>query len=399
MKSRKKKLLFVIDSLGIGGAEKSLVTLLNLMDYTQYEVHLQTFAPGREFEQLLPKEVRLLPQLPYFAYSSLPWKSIGRKVMNPKAMTAQIRYSGAIRMHKLTHAEKAVVQWLCIRECIDPAKEYYDAAIAYAQGMPAFYVSEKCKAGKKAVWINAMYWTGKQYNGFTKRALFSFDKVNAVSDTVAEQLMSDYGLPESRIMIIRDILDPGMARRMASLPSGAEKEMNGHGTRILSVGRLAKCKGYETAVQTADILRQRGIAFTWYVVGEGAMRTEIESLISGKGLQDQFVLLGSRSNPYPYFAACDIYVQSSLYEGFGITLAEAKMFAKPIVVTDFKTAHDQIRDGENGLIVGMTPEAIAEGIIRMVRDEELSEKFTGALREEKLGNPEEINKLYTFLEA
>ena len=129
------------------------------------------------------------------------------------------------------------------------------------------------------------------------------------------------------------------------------------------------------------------------------MRTEIESLIAGKGLTGQFVLLGSRSNPYPYFAACDIYVQSSLYEGFGITLAEAKMFAKPIVVTDFKTAHDQIRDGENGLIVGMTPEAIAEGIIRMVRDEEFGKKCKEALREEKLGNPEEINKLYKYLKA
>ena len=399
MKSRKKKLLFVIDSLGIGGAEKSLVTLLNLLDYTQYEVHLQTFAMGREFEQLLPKEVRLLPQLPYFAYSSLPWKSIWRKVMNPKSMIGQIRYSGAIRMHKLYHADKAVVQWLCIRECIDPVNEHYDAAIAYAQGMPAFYVSEKCRARKKAVWINALYKPEEPYIGFAKRALFSFDKVNAVSDTVAEQLMSDYGLPENRLMIIRDILDPGMAQRMARFPSEAEKEMNGPGTRILSVGRLAKCKGYEMAVETAEILKKSGIPFTWYVVGEGAMRTEIESLIAGKGLTGQFVLLGSRSNPYPYFAACDIYVQSSLYEGFGITLAEAKMFAKPIVVTDFKTAHDQIRDGENGLIVGMTPEAIAEGIIRMVRDEEFGKKCKEALREEKLGNPEEINKLYKYLKA
>ena len=128
-------------------------------------------------------------------------------------------------------------------------------------------------------------------------------------------------------------------------------------------------------------------------------RAEIESQIPGKGLQDRFILLGSRSNPYPYFAACDIYVQPSLYEGFGITLSEAKMFAKPIVTTVFGTAHEQIKDRENGLIVGMTPEAIAEGVIRMVRDEELSEKCIGALQEEKLGNPGEINKLYKFLEA
>ena len=399
MKSRKKKLLFVIDSLGIGGAEKSLVTLLNLMDYTQYEVHLQTFAAGREFEQLLPKEVHLLPPLPFFVYLSVPWKSIGRKISNPKAMIAQIRYSGAIRIHKLTHTEKAIVHWQCIRECIDPVKEYYDAVIAYAQGIPAFYASEKCRGGKKAVWINVPYKPGEKYVGLVKKLLLSFDKVNAVSETVAEQLKSDYGLSESRMMIIRDILDPGMARRMANLPSEAKKEMSGPGKRILTVGRLAKMKGYELAVGAAEILKKRGFDFTWYAVGEGAMRMEIESQISEAGLQNQFILLGSRPNPYPYFETCDIYVQPSLYEGFGITLSEAKMFAKPIVATDFETAHDQIMDGENGLIVGMTSEAIAEGVIRMVWNEKFAEKCMGALREEKIGNPEEIDKLYQFLEA
>ena len=128
-------------------------------------------------------------------------------------------------------------------------------------------------------------------------------------------------------------------------------------------------------------------------------RAEIESQISGKGLQDRFILLGSRSNPYPYFAACDIYVQPSLYEGFGITLSEAKMFAKPIVTTDFGTAYDQITDGENGMMVEMDPKAIADGIIKMVKDREFTEKCMETLREEKIGNPEEIDKLYQFLET
>lgn len=399
MKTEKKKILFVIDSLGIGGAEKSLVTLLNLLDYSRYEVHLQTFASGKAFERLLPGEVQILPQLPYFSYSALPWNMMGRKIKKPKAMISQIRYSGAIRVHRMTHAEKAAAQWLCIRDCIDPVEEYYDAAIAYAQGIPAFYVSEKCRAGKKAVWINVPYKPGEQYIPFIKHTLFAFDKVNAVSDTVCEQLQSDYGLPESRMMIIRDILDPGMARRMAGLPSDAEKEMSGAGIRILTVGRLAKMKGYDLAVGAAEILLKKGIDFTWYAVGDGAMREEIERRISEAGLQDRFVLLGSRSNPYPYFAACDLYVQPSIYEGFGITLSEAKMFAKPIVTTNFGTAYDQIRDGENGLIVERTPEAIAKGIIRMARDRKLADRCVGVLRAEKIGNPEEIQKLYQFLES
>ena len=107
----KKKLLFVIESLTLGGAEKSLVTLLNLLDYSQYEVDLLLFAQGGAFQQLLPPEVNLLPIPEYFAYNSIPWSRPVAKAKKPGMLLAQLRYSVALRLGKHSHIEKAVLLW------------------------------------------------------------------------------------------------------------------------------------------------------------------------------------------------------------------------------------------------------------------------------------------------
>ena len=137
----KKKILFVIESLTLGGAEKSLVTLLNLLDYSKYEADLLLFAQGGAFQELLPKEVNLLPVPDYFAYNAIPWSEAGRKLKEPGKMLAQLRYSVALRTGKHNHIEKAVLLWQASHRCFDKLLKEYDVAIAYAQGMPTFFVA------------------------------------------------------------------------------------------------------------------------------------------------------------------------------------------------------------------------------------------------------------------
>ena len=96
----KKKLLFVIESLRLGGAEKSLVTLLNLMDYSKYEVDLLLFSQGGAFQQLVPSEVNLLSVPDYYMYNNISWSKLIKKFKKFREMVAQIRYSAAIRICK-----------------------------------------------------------------------------------------------------------------------------------------------------------------------------------------------------------------------------------------------------------------------------------------------------------
>lgn len=398
-KTVKKRIIFVIESLSLGGAEKSLVTLLNLLDYSKYDVDLLLFAQGGPFQELLPEKVNLLPVPDYFSYTGVSWRNFGKKLKSPSKMAAQLRYSASLRMKRLTHIEKAAILWKYSRNCFSELPVCYDAAIAYAQGLPTFFVAEKVTAKIKAAWINAIYKPQGARLEFIKPFYKKFDFVNAVSDAVAQQIRETFALPTDKIVRINDILDSDFAVKMAQMPSNAEKEMAGSGTKILTVGRLSAMKGYDLAIDAAGILAERGIDFKWYVVGDGALREELERQIARNGLKDRFILLGSRKNPYPYFRVCDLYVQSSKYEGFGITLAEAKMFHKPIVATNFDAVHTQIVNEKNGLIADISARGIAEGVVRMLTDPELKENCMHNLERENVDNTEEIEKFYDLTES
>lgn len=395
----KKRLLFVIESLTLGGAEKSLVTLLNLLDYSKYDVDLLLFAQGGPFQALLPAEVNLLPVPDYFAYNTIPWSKVGRKLKEPRKMLAQLRYSVALRAGKHNHIEKAVLLWKASHKCFEMLPKEYDTAIAYAQGVPTFFVAEKVRAKKKAAWVNATYIPKGKYLDYVKTIYTKFDYANGVSPTVAEQIQSVLKVHPDRIVQITDILDVDFAYRMSEMKSDAQTEMNGQGVKILTVGRFCAMKRYDLAIDAARILADRGIDFTWYAVGDGGLRNTLEQQISNQNLKDKFILLGSRSNPYPYFKACDLYVQPSRFEGFGITLAEAKMFHKPIVTTNFDAVGAQFTNEKNGLIVDISARAIADGIIRMMTDVQLRETCVANLKEEKIGNTEEIEKFYRMVES
>lgn len=389
----------MIESLTLGGAEKSLVTLLNLLDYDKYDVDLLLFAQGGAFQELLPSKVNLLPIPDYFEYNCIPWNNFIKKAKHPRKMVAQLRYSILLRMKNFNHIEKAALLWKSSHKCFDILPQSYDFAIAYAQGLPTFFVAEKINAKRKAAWINAIYRPQGAYLDYIKPFYNKFDFVNAVSDTVAQQIQETFALPPCKITHIMDILDADFAAKMAEMPSGASADMSGPGTKILTVGRLSAMKGYDLAIDAARLLVERGIDFTWYVIGEGALREELERQISGNGLQNRFILLGSRNNPYPYFKACDLYVQPSKYEGFGITLAEAKMFHKPIVTTAFEAVGAQFTNRKNGLIVDISAQGIADGVIRMLTDIELRTNCVRNLEKEKIGNTEEIEKFYKLIEG
>ncbi|MDE6338308.1 MAG: glycosyltransferase, partial [Muribaculaceae bacterium] len=172
-----------------------------------------------------------------------------------------------------------------------------------------------------------------------------------------------------QLLVVRDILNEQLIKTLAK----ENIEFNS-GLNITTVGRLVPQKGYDLAIAAAKILKENGYEFKWRFVG-GGMREELEALARAEGVADCIVFEGEQLNPYPYMAQCDIYVQTSKFEGFGLTIGEAKILGKPIVSTNFPVVYNQITPGENGLVVEMTGEAIAEGIIRLIDDKTLREKL------------------------
>lgn len=398
----KKKLLFVIESLVCAGAEKSLVTLLNLIDYSRYDVDLQLFSYGGEFEPLLPPEVNLLPPLKYFSFTSDSLANTCKHCRTAddwKMFYSRLRYSLAIRMGKFTHPQKSVLFWKNTHGCFDVSKQQYDIAIAYAQGTPTFYVGECVHATKKFAWINVTYRPTAKYREYISNQYRTFDKIVCVSDTSQATFQEVFSEHAHKSTVIYDINDGTFMSRMAEMSGNASIDMNTSAAKILTVGRLAPQKGYDIALEACRILKTRGVDFKWYALGRGALENEIKTQIAEKHLEDTFILLGTRANPYPYYKQADIYVQTSRFEGFGLAIAEARMLNTPVVTTRFDAVKMQMIDGENGLVVDMSPAAVADGIERLINDKTLYEHIREYQSHEPKGNYKEIGKFYQLIEG
>ena len=170
---------------------------------------------------------------------------------------------------------------------------------------------------------------------------------------------------------IYDIVNQDVIRRMSHSPISDMDVSDKRFVNIVTVGRLASQKNYMLAVDSAYILKKQGLSFKWYFVGDGEQRQRLQDKIHILGLQHHIVLLGFKENPYPYMRKADVYVQTSSFEGFGLTIAEAKILHCPIVSTNFDVVKDQIEDGKNGLIADMKPESVADRIMVLLHDESL----------------------------
>jgi len=390
----KKRLLLAIDSLTIGGAEKSLVTLLNLLDYSRYEVDLQLFAYGGAFTQFLPNEVNLLPPLSYTQFLNKPLYS---QLSSPRIFLARVYYSMLIHKSTSNHSDKARIYWNTIGSIIPIFKKEYDVAVAYAQNTPTFYVIDKIKAHKKYVWVNCIFHLEGTNKKFQEHFYKEADGIALVSDDALKHFKTVYPVLSDKMSVVFDLYDANVITRMSKLPSN--KDIDKSVPVIMTTGRLNKPqKGYDLALEAAKILHEKGVEFRWYAIGDGPYRAEMECYIEENHLQDVFILLGFTANPYSYMRQCDIYVQTSRHEGFGLTIAEARILNRPVVCTNFEACTMQMIDGKNGIVTSFTPEDIADAIEKLMTDKNLYSSIQNYLKQEKKGNVEEIGKFYQLIE-
>lgn len=387
----KKKILFVINSLGCGGAEKSLVSLLSLFDLSKYEVDLQMFNPSGMFIPLLPREVHVLPELPYITFCREGGKNL-------RFLATRLCTSIGLRLNTKCNGKPlhdAQAFWRFASYAFDVQRSCYDAAIAWGQGNPTHYVAEKVTARKKIAVVNADYEAVGHNKWFDYPYYEKYDHIAAVSDALCEIIEKVYPDLADRMVTLYDIRNQTIIEKMAA---EGDPYIRTPGTPVMvTVGRMVSQKGYDLAVATGKVLMERGVRFHWYLIGDGPERENIQKAVSEYGIEDCMFLVGAKENPYPYMKHADIYVQTSRFEGFCLTLCEARCLNTPPVSTNFDVVYDQIRDGENGLIVEMLPEAIAEGIEKLLCDDVLRQSIIETLKQEKIGNEHEIEKLYRLI--
>ena len=195
-----------------------------------------------------------------------------------------------------------------------------------------------------------------------------------------------------KIVEINNILSPIFVRRRAEEFPVCFPYHEGR-INLLSVGRYTFAKNYDNVPDICKRIREAGCDVHWYIIGYGSDETLIREKIKESGMEDYVILLGKRENPYPYMKACDIYVQPSRFEGNSVTVREAQMLCKPVVVTDYPTAKSQIKDRIDGIIVPLDNAKCAQGIVDFVQNQELQQNIAAYLQTHDYGNEQEVGKL------
>lgn len=391
-----KKILFVIDSLNIGGAERSLITFLNLLNYSKFNIDLQLFQYNGKLEPYLTKRVNKLKPLYITEYLN---SSLKNQIKKPKLFFKRMIFSFLIRLKRRSINDIARIYWLYLGKCIKASNNYYDIAIAYGQRIPTYYVMEKIKAQKKICWINIDHKPQNKNLKFERVFYHDADKIITVSSAVHNLLSKDI-FPEykNKMMVINDPIDHHFIYKLA-YESIEFNPTNRSDLLILTVSRLNKNqKGLDIALQTALILKNKNIKFKWLVLGEGEYRNLLNNDLSANGLEENFILMGAKINPYPYYKICDVYVQTSRHEGYGISIEEAKLFNKPIVITNFNTAELLIKNNINGIISSFNPVDIANGILKYKNDIKFKNYIISNLEKEKKGNLFPLFQLQELIE-
>lgn len=383
----KKKILFVIPNLGAGGAEKSLVNLLNELDYNLYEVDLLLFSKTGLFFNQLPKEVNLVDlNSDYITFqNSLP-QSIYQFLIKGKFRLALYRFffyfTNRILKNKAVAEQRS---WMFIKESFTTLDKKYDVSIAYLEKSSIYFVVDFVRAQHKIAYIhNDYHQLGLDFN-FDKKYFQKIDDLVTVSEKCKNVL--ERIVPEKRVHLIHNITS---IRLLHQLANEFEVQKEEGKVSILTIARLADQKGIDLAIQAAKILIEHHLDFVWNVIGEGIERKNLEKAIKENRLEGHFKLLGLRENPYPYLKSCDFYVQPSRYEGKSIAIDEALLLKKLIIVTRFSTAEDQITDQVNGWIAEMNPGSLADKLLDIYHGQDAQNKVVDYLNHQVFDFKDEL---------
>lgn len=393
----------------LGGAEISLIGLLQAIDYSHYDIDLFIHSHRGELLNYIPKEVNLLPEIVEYTQIECPMKST---LINGFWRILYGRIKAKWLHHKFlkkTKKQESAAGLLYIAKCVSPYLPSlyqfgeYDLAISFLT--PHNFVLDKVLAKKKICWIHTDY-SKININVDEELPIWNtYDNIISISPDVTRSFLHVFPTLKKKIIEMENILSPDFVRNRAEEFDAhlelASKEKES--IVLLSIGRFSRQKNFSNIpdichrINSIIKVHNSKLNVRWFIIGYGGEEQLIRRKIQESKMEDYVFILGKRSNPYPYINACDIYVQPSLYEGKSVSVREAQMLYKPVVVTDYPTAKCQIKDGKDGLIVPLDNDGCARGIVEFIANISLREKIKKYLQIHDYGNVMEIEKLYQLI--
>ena len=391
-----KKVLVASFDMEVGGVERSLISMLHNFDY-KYDVDLMLYSHTGDFMDLLPKSPNLLPEDKIYKTFRMPIAQIAKQGNIPMAISRVYSILESKLISKIKGLDESVYaqmeyMWKNSLWFLPKYKKKYDVAISYL--WPHYFVAQKVDAKVKIAWIHTDYSKLETDIEVDLKMWDKFDHIVAVSEECKNAFLKKYGKLKDKVIVIENITSPKFIETMAK--EKVENPMNDDNCfKIVSVARLSYAKGIDNAVRALKLLVDKGYDnIKWYIVGYGGDEEIIKNLIKENKLEDKFILLGKQINPYPYMKSADLYVQPSRYEGKAVTVCEAQILSKPVLITNYTTAKSQIKDGFDGCITELSVEGIANGIEMLYNNEDLRNKLSNNCKNTNYSNKDELQKLY-----
>lgn len=398
-----KSVIIVAHALEIGGAERALLGLLESFDYSQFEVDLFLMRHTGELFDLIPKEVHLLPEIKQYTGLAVPMASILRKGMWKVAsgrLYAKIKAKHYIKKYHV-HGENTVELDYSHKYSLKAmpmiSKKKYNMAISFLT--PHYYAVHKVHADKRVAWIHTDYSYMDVDVKSEKKMWEAYDNIVSISEACTRGFLSKFPELEQKIIEIENIIAPNFIRKQADILCVDDKMATEDGVlKILSIGRFSIQKNFDNIPDICRRICQNGIKIKWFLIGFGQEEEHIRQKIYECGMEKNVVILGKKSNPYPYIKACDVYVQPSLYEGKCVAVREAQILGKPVIITRYPTASSQLLDGVDGLIVPLDNEKCAEALTNILSNIDKLDTLRENVRSIDYSNTSEIEKLYSLFE-
>ena len=342
----KKKILFGITSLKLGGAERVLVDIVNnLCD--KYDITIFTLYSKGEFESEINKKVRLkhMYNKSYNELSTLEKKTLSLRLVNKRSR------------------EKIYKNFV---------DEDFDVEIAFLEGPITWILSTPSKS-KKIAWVHNdildVFGKGKKADNKIKLSgdcYKSYESIVFVSQDNLNRFKEAYPSLDKNLQVIYNYLNTDLVIEKANKEK--VKDMKDDLPSFVQVSRIVEQKALFRLLDVHEKLIKDNILHRIYVVGDGPLMADLIVRVNAKGLADTFVVLGKRANPYPYIKKSDYFMLASFYEGYPMVLLEGKALNKYILITDSAARETLIDYESNSMIVDNSEEGIYKGIKDLVKN-------------------------------
>lgn len=396
----KKKILFMVINMNVGGTEKALLNMISEMPKDKYDITVLMLERSGGFLDIIPNGVEV---------------DYVNGFDNMKSMLNEPPYATSLKLFKQGKLKSAftIIYFHVLAKIMSDrniffkyvlkdyplVKDSYEVAIAYAGPMDfiSFFVANKVKAKKKIQWIHFDITKIGFNQNYASKMYSQFDKLFVVSNEGKEKVNRKLPLLKYKTDNFLNIISSKLVMELANNGPGFEDDFSG--VRILTVGRLSLEKGQDLTIPVLAKLKEAGYNVRWYCIGDGNAKEEYKKLINEYNVNNDYLLLGAKTNPYPFMKQCDFYVQSSRHEGYCITLAEARCFDNPIISTNFTGAREQITHEFTGLLVNFDKQQMFNAIKSLLENRNLEDKIRNNLRKEIVDTTSEMSKLYEIIDS